>query len=128
MSHLVRLMPLLILAIIAQYYLYTQWTPIELALDVSLFMGIGIALIAGGFGLYDQFHQVHLYRNHLEVKFNLMGYHEEILYRDIEDIDIQVTKHAYYNVTLYLWDGSTCKLRYLDDVHDLKAMMKGVAA
>lgn len=123
MSHLVRLMPLLILAIVAQGYLYTQWRPVEMALDVSIFMAIGVAFMAAGFGLYDQFHQVYLYRKHMLVKFDLIGYCEEILYQEIQDIEVEVTRYGYYNVTLYLTDGSTCKLPYLDDVQELKAML-----
>ncbi len=127
MAYIVKLMPFLLLALVAQCYVYMQWAPFDIALDVSIFMGIGLILIAGGFALYDHFHKVQLHRNHLVIKFALMNYEEEILYRNIQDLDVEVTKHAYYNVTMTMRDGSICKLYYLDDVQDLKSYIKSAA-
>lgn len=126
MAHLVRLMPFLLLAVVVQGLVYQYWVPRDMALDVSIFMGIGIALIGVAYGLYDHFHQVRLYPHFLQVRFDLMGQFEEVLYRDITDMKVEVTRQAYYNVTLLLRDGSNLKLRYLDDVQELKSYLKGV--
>jgi hypothetical protein len=127
MAYLTRLMPLLALALVAQCILYMQWAPIEIAVDVSIFEGIGIILFAIGFALYDHFHIVSLHRNHLSIKFPLLSIEEDILYSQIQSIDVEATKHAYYNVTLTLRDGAQYKLYYLDDVQELKCLVKATA-
>lgn len=127
MAYIVKLMPFLLIALVAQCYVYMQWAPYDIALDISIFTGIGLVLTAAGFALYDHFHKVQLHRNHLVVKFALMNYEEEILYRNIQELDVEVTKQAYYNVRLTMKDGSSCKLYYLDDVQDLKSFIKAAA-
>lgn len=119
MAHLVRLMPILLLAVGVQYYFYTWWAPTQIVVDVTIFMTIGLGLIALGFAFYDHFHTVQLHRHYLAVTFSPIQYHEEILYRNIEGVDVETTKHSYHNVTLYLRDGSTCKLWYLDEIETL---------
>ena len=124
MNYLTRLMPVLLLAYIVQSYLYMQWAPKDLAIDVSIFVGVGICLIALCFALYDHFHKVELHRHHLVIGINLLKYREEILYRNIQEVEVEVSKHAFYNVTLTLRDGTIHKIYYLDDVQDLKKMIR----
>jgi hypothetical protein len=127
MSYLVGLMPLLFIALAIQCYIYTQWISYDLAIDVSIFMGMGVVLTATGFAIYDHFHKVQLYRRHLSIKFALINYEEEILYRHIQYMDVETTEHAYYNVTLTLVDQSIYKLYYLDDIQELKSLIKAAA-
>lgn len=124
LSYITRLMPFLILAYIGQSYLYLKFAPRHLAVDVSLFVGVGIVLIALAFTLYDHFHKVTLHHNHLAISIEVLNYQEEILYGHIQSIEVEVSKHAYYNVTLNLRDGRSVKMYYLDDVQDLKHLVK----
>lgn len=120
LNYLTRLMPFLFGAYILQCYLYLQWAPRDLALDVALFMGIGIVLVSLGFAFYDQIHTVKLHRHHLVISIDLIKYKEEILYSHIQHIKVNPSSHAFYNVTLTLRNGETHKLYYLDDVEELK--------
>lgn len=124
MTYLTRLMPVLALAYLAQCYLYKWWSPGSLSIDVSVFVGVGIILVAIGFAIYDQFHVVKLHRHHLSFGIDWLGMKEEVLYRNVESLEVEVTRHAFYNVTLILRDGQVFKLYYLDDVRDLKELVK----
>lgn len=124
LDYMVRLMPILLLAYLAQILLYLKFAPRQLAIDISVFLAVGLVLIALAFALYDHFHTVLLHRNHLEIKFPIFKYHEEILYQNIQSIEIKATRHAYYNVKLYLRDGQELRLYYLDDVQELKRCIK----
>jgi uncharacterized membrane protein YczE len=120
LNYIGNLMPYLFMAYVVQCFLYLQFAPRELAMDVSLFLGIGIVLIALCFATYDQLHSVHLYKHHLLITIDLIKYREEILYSHIHDIAVNSSSHAFYNITLTLWDGRRVRLYYLDDVDELK--------
>lgn len=120
LNYITHLMPYLFLAYVVQCFLYLQLAPRELALDVSLFLGIGIALTAIGFAVYDQLHTVQLHRHHLLISIDLIKYREEILYSHIHDIQVITSPHAFFNVILTLQDGRKLRLYYLDDVEELK--------
>lgn len=125
LSYLVSLMPWLILALGLQCYAYLQWAPREIAIDVTIFMGIGLILATGLFAGYDQFHQIQLHRHHMHIKF--LDIDEEILYRNIQFIDIEESRHGFYNVLLTLKDGTEYKLWYLDDISGLQSSVKAAA-
>ena len=124
LAYVSRLMPFLLGAYVLQTIIYLNFAPRAIVVDVMIFQAIAIVLTALCFVLYDHFHIVKLHRNHLVVGFDLANYKEEILYRNISAFKVEVTKYSYYNVTLDLRDGSTIKLYYLDDVEDLKQMIR----
>jgi hypothetical protein len=124
LRHMTRLMPYLMLAYAAQSYLYLKYVPEHIAVDVTIFVGVGIVLVTAGFALYNHFHQVSLHKHHLSSGLMVFGLKEEILYRNIQYLDIETSRHGYFNVTLYLRDGTIHKLFYLDDVSELNALIK----
>jgi hypothetical protein len=128
LASIVRLMPWILIGLGIQAYAFLHWAPTSVVIDVSIFSGIGLSLVAISMSFYDHFHQVRLHRNYLHVSYPLVGHEEEILYRDIEYMDIEVSKHAYYNVTLTLRAGESLRLNYLDDVQDLKSYVKQIVA
>ena len=112
--YMTRLAPLLVLLLVIQTWLYQRFVPQEMATDVSLFVGVGLVLMLVAFHVHNEYHRVHLRENYLELKFDLLNYHQEILYRKICEIDVQNTKHGYSNVRLTLKDGSTHRIFYID--------------
>jgi hypothetical protein len=109
-----KLAPLLLLALVVQCILYQRFVPQEMANDVSIFVGVGICLILIGGYIHNEYHRVHLRENYLELKFDLLNYHQEILYRNIVEIDVDSKRHGYSNVKLTLKDGTTHRILYID--------------
>lgn len=124
LAYITGLMPYLFLAYGLQVWLYLKLAPREVAIDVSLLMGVGLAILALCYALYDHYHQVILHRHHLIAGFDWPNYREEILYRNITSMEIKPNRHAFYNVTLHLRDGRSLTLYYLDDVEELKQLIR----
>lgn len=112
--YMTRMAPLLVVGLIVQCLIYQRFVPMGMATDVSIFVGVGLCLMLAGFCIHNEFHRVQLRENYLELNFSMLNYHQEILYRNITEIDLESTKHGYSNVRLTLKDGSTHRIYYID--------------
>lgn len=115
LSYMVKLAPLLLLAVVLQSYLYSQFFPQDLARDIGIFLSVGVALILLGFLSYDHFHQVLLAENTIEVSIHPLRYQESILYRSIVAYEVISNRYGFSQVKLELKNGEKIVLRHLDD-------------
>lgn len=114
LRYMAKITPLLVFLYLMQVFLYQKFAPSHMSSDISLFLGVGLALIIFCYLYYDQHHRIVFHPNYLEVAFDLIKQDEEILYRKIKHIEIKKRKHYYGNITLYLEDGDTCTLYHVD--------------
>lgn len=128
LQYMVKLIPYLIAAIVVQSYVYFHMFPQHLAQDITVFLGVGVALILLGFGAHDHFHQVKMKENYLEISVKPLKYQEEILYRNITAYEIIPTKHGFASVRLILKDGNAVKIYYLDDAENFIQKIKSKQA
>lgn len=109
--------PLLIILYVLQAILYTRYAPSHLSSDMNVILGVGLSLIIVCFNFYDYHHKVTLKPNYIEVRFDLLKMKEEILYQNIQMVEIKKQKHSFANMVLHLRDGSVCELYHLDSPH-----------
>lgn len=114
LRYIAKITPFLLLLYVIQVYLYRRFAPPHMASDIGLFLGVGLALIILCFSFYDQHHKVIFRENYLEIRFDLLGMKEEILYRNIVQSEITKKKDFYGHIILHLLDGSTFRLYYVD--------------
>ena len=112
--YMTKLAPLMVVALIIQTLIYQRFVPQEMATDVSIFVGAGLIMMLVAFYVHNEYHRVHIRENYLELKFDLLNYHQEILYRNISEIDMDKTKHGYSNIRITLKDGSIHRIFYID--------------
>jgi len=129
LEYIVRMAPLLIIAVALQVYVYAQFfEPVE-AREIGIFLAIGTALILGSFYAYDHFHQVLFKENYLQIQVKPLKYQTEILYRNIVGYEITHHPSGFSNVKLLLKHGEPVKLYYLDNGDDfIHAIKKKQAA
>lgn len=114
LRYMAKLTPLLLFLYAIQSALYFTFAPYPLASDVNLFLGIGLALIILGYHFYDWHHKVLMHPNYMEIRFDLLGKKDEIIYQNIDLVEIRKKKNHYAHVVLHLRDGSTCHLHHVD--------------
>lgn len=113
LRYMTRLTPVLIVLYGIQAILYQRFAPPALASEVNIMMGVGLALIILAYQLYNHHHKITFHANYLEIRFNLLAIHEEILYRDIASVEVQNKKH-YAHVVLHLKSDDKVKLMHID--------------
>ncbi|HXH30292.1 MAG TPA: hypothetical protein VNJ01_05745 [Bacteriovoracaceae bacterium] len=114
LKYMTKMTPLLILAYVIQSLVYRQFIPGDLATDFTIFLGVGLVLIIICFQYYDQNHKVILKENFLEVRFDILKMHQEVLYQNIDEVEVKRSRHSFAHVTLHLRDGSSVKLHHID--------------
>lgn len=119
-----RLAPLLFLAVVIQSYLYFKFFPAHLAQDITVFLGVGVALILAFFMAHNHFHQVEFRPNYLEIRIPPLKYKEEILYAHIVDMEVKRTRFGFGNVKLYLKDEDVMKIFYVDNAEGFVQMIR----
>ena len=111
--YMVRLAPVLILLYLIQVYFYNRFVPGE-SQGMSLFLGLGLALIMYLYHFYDQHHKITLKNNYIETRFDLLKRKEEILYRNVTHIEVKKSRFYFGNITLHTIDGEIHRLHHLD--------------
>lgn len=109
--------PFLLFLYFLQAYLYLKFAPAHLASDMNVFLGVGLAIIILCYNFYDYHHKVFLKPNYIEVRFDILRRKEEILYQNIQNIEIKKQKKHFANMSLHLRDGSVCELYHVDSPH-----------
>ncbi len=114
LKYMSKMTPLLILAYVIQGLVYRQFISGELASDLTIFLGVGLLLIILCFQFYDHNHKVIVRENFLEVRFDLLKMHDEILYQNVVGLEVKKTRHNFAHVTLELRDGRRVTLHHID--------------
>lgn len=114
LRHMAKMTPLLLLLYVAQVILYQRFAPLNMRGDINFFLGMGLAFIILCYHFYDIHHKIVFHPNYLEVRFDILRMNNEILYQNIEHIEIRKNKHQYANMILHLRDGSECHLYHVD--------------
>jgi hypothetical protein len=123
LRYLNRLTPILVALYVFQIYLYRKFAPTE-ASDMTLFLGIGLCLIIVAFHFFDYHHMVTLKENFLEVRFDVLKRKEEILYEKIVHMEVSGRREGFAHLVLYLQDGDTLKLPYIDSPEIVMAQIR----
>jgi hypothetical protein len=119
LRYMARLAPFLVVGLVIQTYLYRLFVPQEMATDVSIFVGALLSLMLIGFYVYNEFHKVKVHANYLELRFDLLGHHQEIIFKNIIEADIDKSRHGYANLKFTMKDGSTHRILYIDQGSEL---------
>jgi hypothetical protein len=119
-----KLTPILVISYALQSYLYTRWAPPGLASEVIIFLGCSLALLIAGFIFFGKHHKIIFHEHHLEVSFALINYHQELLYRDIQWIELTPAKHGFATITLTARDHEQTKLFYVDNALAIKHFLE----
>ncbi len=119
-----RLAPILLLAYVAQTWCYYRFLSPALAYDISIFLGIGIILIAAAFLIHDHCYVATLHENHIELKLNPFPYQDEILFRDIENVEVVKTRFTFSHLKLTTDEGKNIWLYNVDDAQKISEAIK----
>ena len=123
LRYMTKLTPLLVLLYIAQIWLYKHFAPPHLTNDLSLILGVGLALIILSYHSYDQHHKIICHNNFIEISFDLFGIKEEILYTEISSVKIKQNNHEFGNLTITDRDERVYRLYHIDNPAGFAAMI-----
>jgi|GEM_PF-3269041 len=115
LRYMTKLTPLLVLLYIAQIWLYKHFAPTHLTNDLTLVLGIGLALIILCYHSYDQHHKIICHNNYIEISFDLLGIKEEILYTEIASVKIKQNNHDFGNLTITGRNNGVYRLYHIDN-------------
>jgi hypothetical protein len=124
LKYINKLTPYLVISYALQSYLYLQWAPKDLASEVIVFLGAALTLLIGGFIFFGQHHKIIFHQHHLEVRFDLLGYQQELLYRDIQWIEVARSAHGFATLILTSKDHAVIKLFYVDQPLSIKSFLE----
>lgn len=123
LRYMTKMTPLLILLYIAQIWLYKHFAPTHLGNDFILFLGLGLALIIVSFHFHDQHHKIICHPNYIEIRFDLLGIKEEILYSSIASVKIKQKNQAFGSVTITDRNDRIYRLYNIDNPVHLASLM-----
>lgn len=114
LRHMAKITPLLLVLYVAQVIAYQHFAPEAMRGDINLILGFGLAAIILCYHFYDLHHKIIFHPNFIEVKFDLLRMKEEILYQNVNHVEIRKNKHQYAHIVLHLRDGSESHLYHVD--------------
>lgn len=124
LNYINKLTPWLVISYALQSYLYLQWAPAALAWEVIYFLGVALALLVAGCCFFNQHHKIIFHEHHLEVSFKLINYQQELLYRDIQWIEVNRSKHNFATLSLTAKDHTRVQLYHVDNALALKHFLE----
>lgn len=119
-----RLAPVLLVGYVAQTWCYYRFLSPALAYDISVFLGIGLILIAMAFLIHDFCYVATLKDNYIQFKLHPFPYEDEILYRDIEEVEVVSTRFPFSHLKLTTDEGKTIWLYNVDDAQKVAETIK----
>lgn len=122
-SYMVNVAPIITLLYFGLGWLAIEHTPSDLVREVVASVGLSLILLFVGLYLHDRFHQIWLYRNHIEIKFPPLKMQRELLYRNIQEVKVKQGRRKFADVIIELRDGSIICLHHVDDPHELQRIL-----
>lgn len=119
-----KLAPILLIAYVAQTWGYYRYLSPSLAHDISVFLGVGLILIAAAFLIHDFCYVATLYRHHIEFRLHPFSHKDEILYSDIESCEVIPTRFPFSHVKLTTDQGKNIWLYNVDGPHKIAEAVK----
>lgn len=114
LRHMAKTTPFLILLYIAQVIIYQHFAPETMRGDINLYLGVGLSLIILCYHFYDLHHRIIFHPNYIEISFNILGMKEEILYQNINNVEVKKNKSNFGQLVLHLRDGREYPLYHVD--------------
>ena len=112
--HMAKITPFLIILYIAQVIIYQRFAPESMRGDINLYLGLGLSLIILCYHFYDLHHKIILHQNYIEISFEILGIKEEILYQNINQVEVKKNKRNFGQLVLHLRDGREYPLYHVD--------------
>lgn len=119
-----KLAPLLLVAYLAQTWCYYRYLSPTLAHDISIFLGIGLILIAAAFLIHDFCYVATLHKGHIEFRLHPFSYGDEILYSNIESCEVILTRFLFSHVKLTTDQGKNIWLYNVDEPQKIAEAVK----
>ncbi len=119
-----RLAPLLLAAYVAQTWCYYRYLSPALAHDISIFLGAGLILIAAAFLIHDFCYVATIHANHIQFNLHPFPYKEEILFRDIEEVEVVTTRFPFSHLKLTTDEGKNIWLYNVDEAQKIADKIK----
>ncbi len=123
-SYMGRLAPLLLTLYVAQTWCYYRFLSPALAYDISVFLGMGLILIVAVFLIHDHCYTATLHDNYLELRLLPFPYEDEILFRDIDEVEVVPTRFAFSHLKLTTDEGKNIWLYNVDDAQKISEAIK----
>jgi hypothetical protein len=121
LDHMVRVVPFIVLCYAIQSFIIFKFSPSEFSSVGLSILGGFIALMIGGFILYDLKHRVKLFEDHLTIEFLFSS--KTIKFEDIKSIVVKDPGQTFSNLIII-----TAKRKYtfyfIDDSEKIKKMIE----
>lgn len=118
LDHMVKVVPLLVLAYAIQAYFIFQIKGPEFTKDCMVLLGLGLIFMILSFIVYDTKHHVQCFENHLMINF--LFYHHSINYHEITRIVLDDDKSSFSKLTLHCQNGKKFHFYFIDDGDKIK--------
>lgn len=119
-----RLAPVLLAGYVAQAWCYYTFFSPNLAYDISVFLGIGLTLIVAAFLIHDYCYVATLKDNFIQFKLHPFPYEDEVLYRDIDEVEVVSTRFPFAHLKLTTDEGKNIWLYNVDEAHKVAETIK----
>lgn len=120
LDHMIKVVPLIVLAYALQCYIILHVGANTFATDSLIFLGLGLCSMIAGFITYDLHHKVMMNDTHLEISFKLLGYARKFSLNDIKKIDTADPDQNFSTVTIWFKDGNKISIFFADDAAGIK--------
>jgi hypothetical protein len=120
LDHMVKVVPLIVLAYAVQSYLLVQMSR-GFGTNSVLFLGACLAVMIGGFVAYDLRHEVTCFEDRLEVYF--LGRRNIIFYRDVTAVEVSDPDQSFGHVFIRQGRRKT-RLYFVDAPLELKELIE----
>lgn len=123
-QYMTKLTPALIGGCLIQAYLYQKFVPSVNPVEVTMFLLSGVAMIIAAFVAHHHLHSVSLHQNYVKIKMKGLDYEEDLLYRDIVELEVAPSKRSFSHVTFSMRDGRKLRVFYIDDAPEIKRIIE----
>lgn len=114
LRYMTKVTPLLLLLYVFQLYLYKTFAPAHMSSDIGLLLGVGLAFIIVCYHFYDHHHKIICHENYFEVRFDLLGMQEEILYSNITEVELKKKNDSFGHIIIHLRNGGVFHFHHVD--------------
>lgn len=120
LDHMVRVVPLLVLAYGIQCYFIMSHGPEEFAKNGLFFLGACLVIMISGFITYDLTHVVNFQADHLSISVSWLRYAKEISYHEIKSINVSDPGSNFSTLQLETINGKKYGFYFVDDADKIK--------
>lgn len=124
LDHMVKVVPIIVLAYAVQCYFISQLSPVEMATDGLLFLGACLGMMIAGFVTYDLTHIVKIEDQSVVAEIKWLKYRREIYFHQMKEIIVSDPSESFSTLKIVSTTGAKISFFFVDDAENIKKWME----